>query len=167
MTRDVSDDNIILLIILHKYSGVEGAICTMFEPRHSFCLTHNTSTRKFLSSHSSVSEDPFSSCNVTLRLGVTGLQCSGQFTFRLTNVIPERIIFVSRRITVYSSTCFEYYCAHHQEIKIVLYRIWYTHTETRDGSKITKIQFYKYNNNNIYELQLGCSPMAHSSKIYV
>jgi len=30
MTRDVSDNNTILLIILHKYSGVEGAMCTMF-----------------------------------------------------------------------------------------------------------------------------------------
>jgi len=35
-------------------------------------------------------------------------------------------------------------CAHHQEIKIVLYSIWYRHTETSEWSKITKIQFYKY-----------------------
>ena len=35
-------------------------------------------------------------------------------------------------------------CAHHQEVKIVLYSIWYPHTETREWSKITKIQFYKY-----------------------
>jgi hypothetical protein len=35
-------------------------------------------------------------------------------------------------------------CAHHQEVKIVLYSIWYHHTETREWSKITKIQFYKY-----------------------
>ena len=26
---------------------------------------------------------------------------------------------------LYSSTCFEHYCAHHQEVKIVLYSIWY------------------------------------------
>jgi len=28
--------------------------------------------------------------------------------------------------------------------QIVLYRIWYRHTETREWFKITKIQFYKY-----------------------
>jgi len=33
--------------------------------------------------------------------------------------------------------------AHHQ-VKIVLYSIWYHHTETSEGSKITKIQLYKY-----------------------
>jgi len=26
------------------------------------------------------------------------------------------------------STCFEHCCAHHQEVKIVLYSIWYRHT---------------------------------------
>jgi len=35
-------------------------------------------------------------------------------------------------------------CAHHQEIKIILYSLWYHHTETSDWSKITKIQLYKY-----------------------
>jgi len=35
-------------------------------------------------------------------------------------------------------------CAHHQEVKIVLYSIWYRHTETSEWSKITKIQFYIY-----------------------
>ena len=35
-------------------------------------------------------------------------------------------------------------CAHHQEVKIALYSIWYHHTETSERSKITKIQFYKY-----------------------
>jgi len=35
-------------------------------------------------------------------------------------------------------------CAHHQEVKIVLYSIWYHHIETSEWSKITKIQFYKY-----------------------
>jgi len=34
--------------------------------------------------------------------------------------------------------------AHHQEVKFVLYSIWYHYTETREWSKITKIQFYKY-----------------------
>jgi len=41
-------------------------------------------------------------------------------------------------------TCFEHYCAHHQEVRIVLYSIWYHHTETSEWSKITKIQFYNY-----------------------
>jgi len=35
-------------------------------------------------------------------------------------------------------------CAHHQEDKIVLYSIWYHHTEKSEWSKITTIQFYKY-----------------------
>jgi len=39
---------------------------------------------------------------------------------------------------------FQALCAHHQEVKIVLYNIWYHHTETSKWSKITKIQFYKY-----------------------
>jgi len=43
-------------------------------------------------------------------------------------------------------------CAHHQEAKIVLYSLWYHHTETSEWfkiikiTKITKIQFYKYEN---------------------
>ena len=35
-------------------------------------------------------------------------------------------------------------CAHHQEVKIVLYSICYHHTETSQWSKITKMQLYKY-----------------------
>ena len=39
-------------------------------------------------------------------------------------------------------------CAHHQEVKIVLYSLWYHHTETDEWSKITKIikiiKIYKY-----------------------
>ena len=39
-------------------------------------------------------------------------------------------------------------CAHCQEVKIVLYSIWYHHTETSAWSKITKIaeitKIYKY-----------------------
>ena len=49
-------------------------------------------------------------------------------------------------------------CARHQEVKIVLYSIWYHHTETREWSKITKIQFYKYEHKVVkfmYEF-LGC-----------
>ena len=34
--------------------------------------------------------------------------------------------------------------AHHQEVKIVLYILWYHHAETSEWSKTTKIQFYKY-----------------------
>ena len=35
-------------------------------------------------------------------------------------------------------------CAHDQEVKIVLHSLLYHHTEKSDLSKITKIQFYKY-----------------------
>ena len=43
-------------------------------------------------------------------------------------------------------------CAYRQEVKIVLYSLWYHHTETSECffskiakiTKITKIQFYKY-----------------------
>jgi len=36
-------------------------------------------------------------------------------------------------------------CAHHQKVKIALHSLWYHHhTETIAWSKITKIQFYKY-----------------------
>jgi len=40
--------------------------------------------------------------------------------------------------------------AHRQEVTIILYKLWYHHTETSEWSKITKIskitkmQFYKY-----------------------
>ena len=35
-------------------------------------------------------------------------------------------------------------CAHHQEVKITLHSLGYHHTETIEWSKITKVQFYKY-----------------------
>jgi len=35
-------------------------------------------------------------------------------------------------------------CVHHQEVKIVLYSIWYRHNETSEWYRITKMQFYKY-----------------------
>jgi len=39
-------------------------------------------------------------------------------------------------------------CAHRQEVKIVLYSLWYHHTETSELSKVTKItiitKIYKY-----------------------
>jgi len=35
-------------------------------------------------------------------------------------------------------------CAHHQEVKIVLYSLWYHHPETSEWSKIAKIQFFKW-----------------------
>jgi len=38
--------------------------------------------------------------------------------------------------------------AHHQEVKIVLYNLWYHRTETSEWSKITKIQFYQLLNKN-------------------
>jgi len=52
-------------------------------------------------------------------------------------------IFVSQRVYLMpvhvSSTR-----AHHQEVKIALHSLWYLYTETSEWSKITKIQFYKY-----------------------
>ena len=45
---------------------------------------------------------------------------------------------------LYSSTCFEHCCAHHQEVRIVLSSIWYRHTETSEWSKITKIHSLTY-----------------------
>jgi len=35
-------------------------------------------------------------------------------------------------------------CAHHQEVKIAVHSHWYHHIETSEWSKITKIQFFKY-----------------------
>jgi len=35
-------------------------------------------------------------------------------------------------------------CVHHQQVKVALHSLWYHHTETSEWSKITKIQFYKY-----------------------
>ena len=34
--------------------------------------------------------------------------------------------------------------AHHQEVKIALHSQWYHYAKTSEWSKITKIQFYKY-----------------------
>ena len=43
-------------------------------------------------------------------------------------------------------------CAHRLEVKIVLYSIWYHHTETSEWSEITKItkitKIYKYEKKN-------------------
>ena len=35
-------------------------------------------------------------------------------------------------------------CAHHQEVTIALHSLWYHQSETSVWSKITKMQFYKY-----------------------
>ena len=57
-------------------------------------------------------------------------------------------------------------CAHRQEVKIVLYSLWYHHTETSEWSKITKvtkitkIQFYKYEHTQILLL------CAHIIELY-
>jgi len=52
------------------------------------------------------------------------------------NLFHNKFYFMSLHV---SSTC-----AHHQEVKIALHYLWYHHTETSEWSKITKIQFYKY-----------------------
>jgi len=41
-------------------------------------------------------------------------------------------------------------CAHHQDVKIALHSLWYHHTETNEWSKITKIQFYEYDQIELY-----------------
>jgi len=41
-------------------------------------------------------------------------------------------------------------CAHHQEVKIALRSLWDHHTEISEWSKITKIQFYKYEQIELY-----------------
>ena len=49
-------------------------------------------------------------------------------------------------------------CAHHHEVKILLYSIWRHHTETSEWSQITKIQLHKYKHivvKFMYEF-LGC-----------
>ena len=35
-------------------------------------------------------------------------------------------------------------CAHHREVKIVLYSVWYHHTETSEWSNIIKLRFHKF-----------------------
>jgi len=40
--------------------------------------------------------------------------------------------------------CVSSACAHHQGVKIALNNLWYHHTDTSEWSKITKMQFYKY-----------------------
>jgi len=49
----------------------------------------------------------------------------------------HKIFFYNKFII--SLYMFRVLCAHHQEIKIVLYSIWYHHTETSEWSEITKI----------------------------
>jgi len=66
--------------------------------------------------------------------------------------------FLFRNKFIIFLNMFQALCAHHQEVKIVLYSIWYHHTETSEWSKITNIQFYKYKHivvKFIYEF-FGC-----------
>ena len=58
------------------------------------------------------------------------------------NLFHNKFYFMSVHV---SSTC-----AHHQEVKIALHSLWYHHTETSEWSKITKIQFYKYEQIKFY-----------------
>ena len=66
----------------------------------------------------------------------------------LDDIVIRRFILVIKQLdakNLFSSkfiSClymFRAPCAHRQEVKIVLYSIWYRHTETSEGSKITKI----------------------------
>ena len=58
------------------------------------------------------------------------------------NQLDARIFFYNKFISCLYM--FRAPCAHHQEVKILLYSLWYHHTETSEWSKINKIQFYKY-----------------------
>jgi len=55
---------------------------------------------------------------------------------------PDALNFIMSLF--HASTCFENYVLINRRSKLYLYSIWYHHTETSEWSKITKIQFYKY-----------------------
>ena len=66
-------------------------------------------------------------------------------------------------------------CAYRQEVKIVLYSLWYHNTETRERSKITKItkstkmQFYKFEEFYYYVfvlIELYCGRPVHGTATY-
>ena len=59
---------------------------------------------------------------------------------RLINQLDAQNLFYSKFISCLYM--FRAPCARRQEVKIVLYSLWYHHTETSEWSKITKI--YKY-----------------------
>ena len=74
-------------------------------------------------------------------------------TVNLRNIILSTVLHVSTKNYNYNLFYNKFYfmplhvssiCAHHQEVKIAFHSFWYRHTETSDWSKITKIQFYKY-----------------------
>ena len=46
----------------------------------------------------------------------------------VTDQLNAQILVFFLTSLLYSSTCFEHYCAYHQEVRIVLYSIWYHHT---------------------------------------
>ena len=50
-------------------------------------------------------------------------------TISVINQLNEEILVLLISL-LYASTCFEHCCTHHQEVKIVLYSIWYHHTCT-------------------------------------
>jgi len=65
-------------------------------------------------------------------------------TFLVTDNLIHKFLFYNTFIICLYM--FRALYAHHQEVKIVLYSIWYHRTETSEWSKVTKIQFYKYDN---------------------
>ena len=65
-------------------------------------------------------------------------------TFLVTDNLIHKFLFYNTFIICLYM--FRALYAHHQEVKIVLYSIWYHRTETSVWSKVTKIQFYKYDN---------------------
>ena len=69
---------------------------------------------------------------------------------------------------LYSSTCFEHCCAHHQKVKTVLYSIWYRHTcrwpsgapverGRRQYLSVSSTEHRTNKNNELYKVREGHS----------
>jgi hypothetical protein len=87
------------------------------------------------------SEGDFLFMSVLLEACFRRIMTSYYLSHYLTNLM-HKICFTLSFISylyMFSNTC-----VHHQEVKIALHSLWYRHTETSEWSKITKIQFYKY-----------------------
>ena len=67
----------------------------------------------------------YGSCNTTSTFDIL-LTVHLSIILVINRLNAQNLVFIIRLL--YSSTCFEHCCAHHQEVKIVLYSIWYHHT---------------------------------------
>jgi len=70
------------------------------------------------------------------------------FLILIINQLDAQNLFYNKFTSISCHYMFRAPCAHHQEAKIVLYSLWYHHTETSEWFKITKItkitKIYKY-----------------------